>query len=68
MLVLSRKPGEKVAIGGNITLTVISCDGNRVRLGITAPDDVRVLRGELFDARATFDDPAPAVAEPVEAP
>jgi len=66
MLVLSRKPGEKVVICGNITLTVLSCDGTRARIGITAPDDVRILRGELFAALATFDDPAPD-AETVEA-
>jgi carbon storage regulator len=72
MLVLSRKPGEKVVIGGNVTLTVISCDGSRARIGITAPDEVRILRGELFAALTTFDDGAPderpAGAELREAP
>lgn len=47
MLVLSRKLGEKVIIGDNITITVLETNGNRVRLGITAPNDVRVLRSEL---------------------
>jgi carbon storage regulator CsrA len=47
MLVLSRKPGEKVVIGGGITVTVIEVQGNRVRVGIDAPDQVRILRGEL---------------------
>jgi carbon storage regulator CsrA len=47
MLVLTRKPGEKVVIGGGITLTVTEVHGNRVRVGVEAPDQVGVLRGEL---------------------
>jgi carbon storage regulator len=49
MLVLSRKLGEKVQIGDEITLTVVSISGNRVQLGIDAPDTVRILRGELLN-------------------
>jgi carbon storage regulator len=49
MLVLSRKPGEKVTIGHGITVTVVEIIGNRVRLGITAPDNVHILRGELVE-------------------
>lgn len=47
MLVLSRKPGEKVIIGGGITVTVLEVIGNRVRLGFQAPEHVRILRAEL---------------------
>jgi carbon storage regulator len=47
MLVLTRKCGEKVNIGGDITITVVETRGNRVRLGIDAPEWVLVLRGEL---------------------
>jgi carbon storage regulator CsrA len=47
MLVLSRKAGEKVVIGNGITLTVVEVKGNRVRLALDAPDQVRILRGEL---------------------
>jgi carbon storage regulator CsrA len=47
MLVLSRKPGEKVVIGNGITITVVEVKGNRVRVGIEAPDRVRILRAEL---------------------
>ena len=47
MLVLSRKPNEKLHLGGNITVTVLKVRGKVVRLGIEAPDDVRILRGEL---------------------
>ncbi len=49
MLVLSRKPGEKIRIGPEITLTLLEIQGNRVRIGIEAPDHVGVLRGELKD-------------------
>lgn len=50
MLVLTRKRGELIKIDGNILVTVISVQGNRVRLGIEAPDSVSVRRGELvFD-------------------
>jgi carbon storage regulator len=48
MLVLSRKPGEKVVIGGGITVTVVSVSGNKVRIGIDAPGQVRILRAELL--------------------
>ncbi len=47
MLVLTRKPGEKVVIGDDITLTVVAVQGNRVRLALDAPDQVRILRAEL---------------------
>lgn len=47
MLVLSRKPGEKIRVGAHITLTVIEVQGNRVRLGIDAPPEVPILRSEL---------------------
>jgi carbon storage regulator len=47
MLVLTRKPGEKVTIGEGIVVTVLSVDGGRIRLGVEAPDDVPILRGEL---------------------
>jgi carbon storage regulator len=49
MLVLSRKPGEKLQIGDNITVTVLEVHGRVVRLGIDAPGSVRVLRGELTE-------------------
>lgn len=47
MLVLSRKEGEKLIIGDNITVVVSRVAGNRVTLGIEAPADVRIIRGEL---------------------
>ncbi len=47
MLVLSRKTNETIVIDGRITLEVLQIKGNQIRLGINAPADVRVLRGEL---------------------
>jgi carbon storage regulator len=47
MLVLTRKAGEKVLIGENIDITVLSVKGSRVRLGVTAPGHVPILRVEL---------------------
>ena len=50
MLVLTRKQNEQIRIGDNITITVIRTKGKAVRLGIQAPSDISVLRGELvFD-------------------
>jgi len=48
MLVLTRKQNEKIRIGENITITVIRMKGKGVRLGIEAPKNVNVLRGELL--------------------
>jgi len=51
MLVLTRKQNEKIQIGDNITITVVRMKGKAVRLGIEAPRNVNVLRGELvFEA------------------
>jgi carbon storage regulator len=47
MLVLTRKYQEKIRIGDNITITVLRTKGKAVRLGIEAPTDVPVIRGEL---------------------
>jgi carbon storage regulator len=48
MLVLCRKVGEKIHIGGNVCVTVVAVDRNKVRLGIEAPGDVIVMRQELL--------------------
>lgn len=47
MLVLSRKQNETIQIGNDVSITVLKISGNTVRLGINAPIDVRVVRGEL---------------------
>ena len=47
MLVLSRRENERIKLGDSIVLTVVKVGGDRVRLGIEAPADVLILRGEL---------------------
>jgi len=47
MLVLTRKQNEKIRIGDSIVITVVRMKGKGVRLGIEAPSDVNILRGEL---------------------
>ena len=70
MLVLSRKTGEKIVIGDNITVVVNRVSGSRISLGIEAPADVRIVRGELVPAVKAFEDeteslePASAVNVP----
>lgn len=49
MLVLSRKLGEVIAIGDQIRITVVEVKGNQVRLGIEAPQDLRIYRQEIYD-------------------
>jgi carbon storage regulator len=47
MLVLSRKIGERIVISDEIVIEVLQIKGNQVRLGVTAPSGVRILREEL---------------------
>ena len=47
MLVLTRKLGQQIQIGDEITLTVLRVHGQTVRFGIQAPEDIKVLRHEL---------------------
>lgn len=47
MLILSRKTGERLVINGNITVVISRVAGNRVTIGVEAPDEVRIVRGEL---------------------
>lgn len=48
MLVLSRKVGETIVIGDNVSLTVLGITGGQIKLGITAPKDVSVHREEIY--------------------
>jgi carbon storage regulator len=65
MLVLTRKPGEKIVIGGSIVITVVEVQGNKVRLGIEAPKEVKVWRSEL-EGESPEDKPAPPAKPPLK--
>ena len=49
MLVLSRKPGEGIALNQDITIEILAIEGDRVRIGIQAPKEMRIYRKELLD-------------------
>jgi carbon storage regulator len=49
MLILGRKVGDSILIGDGIRLVVLACDRGGVRLGIDAPSDVTILRGEIVN-------------------
>lgn len=66
MLILQRKAGESLLIGEDITVRVVSVDGVRVRLAITAPDDVSILRSELVTAANANRDSAMEETAPAE--
>lgn len=53
MLVLGRKAGDSVLIEGGIRIVVVSCDKGGVRLGIEAPSELRILRGEIAEQVAS---------------
>ncbi len=54
MLVLTRKSGEKIQIGEEITLSIEQIRGDRVRIGVTAPRHIPVYREELLPQVADF--------------
>jgi carbon storage regulator len=59
MLVLSRKPGKQIVVPGcGLAVTVVAVEGNRVRLGISAPADVAVYRKEVWPGPASAPVPA----------
>ena len=49
MLILTRRVGETVMIGHDVTVTVLGVKGNQVRLGVNAPKDVAVHREEIYE-------------------
>lgn len=59
MLVLSRKLGEKILIGDNISITVVDIDRGKIRLGIEAPRSVPVFRQELLPQQPAAIAPVP---------
>jgi carbon storage regulator len=49
MLILTRRPGETLIIGDDVTITVLGVKGGQVRIGINAPKDLSVHRQEVYD-------------------
>ncbi len=50
MLVLSRKQNERIRIGSDIVITIVSLSENNVKIGIEAPASVKILRDELYES------------------
>lgn len=70
MLVLSRKSAEQIQIGEDVVVTVVEIQGNCVRIGIDAPDEIRIRRMELPNgpSQATQDNSLATVVVPEVSP
>jgi carbon storage regulator len=66
MLVLTRKIGEKLVIGDDVTVAILSVRGNQVRIGIAAPPEVQVHREEIYQRilKERVTDTTPAAVSP----
>jgi carbon storage regulator len=67
MLIITRRPGEKVMIGDDVVVEVIEVSGSSVRIGIAAPKSVRVYREEIYSA-VKEENAASAASEPGQVP
>jgi len=61
MLILSRRESECICLGDDIVLTIVRVNGDKVRIGIEAPPNVKILRNELENLRTL---PSPVQQEP----
>lgn len=67
MLIITRRPGEKLMIGDDVVIEVIEVSGSSVRIGIAAPKEVPVYREEIFSA-VKAENAAAASADPGQLP
>ena len=68
MLILTRRVGETVMIGNDVTVTILGVKGNQVRVGVNAPRDVAVHREEIFERiKREEQDGGASVARPAAA-
>lgn len=65
MLVLSRKVGEEIRIGNDIIVKVNRLAGGRVSIGVEAPGNVKIIRGELQQLVEQFDEPEAEERRPI---
>jgi carbon storage regulator len=68
MLILTRRVGETVMIGDDVTITVLGVKGNQVRVGINAPKNVAVHREEIYERIKREQQPADHQESPDDAP
>lgn len=52
MLALTRRVGERIVIGDNVVVTIVDIKGDSIRIAIDAPREIKIYRGEIFDAIA----------------
>ena len=64
MLVLTRRLGEEIVIGGIVCVRIISIEGGKVRIGISAPESITVDRREVHDRRTAFQNSEIVVSPP----
>jgi carbon storage regulator len=58
MLILTRRVGETVMVGNDVTVTIVGVKGSEVRIGINAPKDIAVHREEIYERIRREQDPA----------
>lgn len=61
MLVLSRKAGEALSINGEVEIKIVEISNDKVKIGISAPDNVKILRSELLQTMAENKDAAATI-------
>ncbi len=66
MLVVTRKPTESITIADNIEVTVLEVTKDKVKIGINAPKDVKILRGEVKTLKITNEQSANASGEAIK--